>query len=139
MFKRKKKFINWRWLLVAVIIALLIAFIAYLLNEYSHLTYAVARYKAETNDTIQGLTDTVNSLKTANAGLINENHALTQQVQELTVKINGQPIKQPTVVNVPSGLETPKNLFTPATTAPIVITAVLTLLNGLRTVLPALP
>lgn len=139
MFKfRKRKFANWRWFLLFVLIALLILLLALLLREYLDLTYAVARYKAETGEHIQSLTETVNALKTANTGLVAENHSLTQQVQELTVKINGQPIPQPKVVNVPSELETPKHLA-PLSPAPIVITTLFTLLNGIRMLVPALP
>lgn len=144
MFKfklRKAKAISWRWVAVWVLIALLLLALYLLLKEYGDLTYAFARHRAETDLHIQGLEQTVELLKTANAGLTNANADLTQQVQELTVKINGQPVavQEPTVVNVPSGLEKPTPLFSPATTVPIVITTLVTLFNGIRTLLPALP
>lgn len=144
MFKfklRKVRAISWRWVAVWVLIALLLLALYLLLKEYGDLTYAFARHRAESGDTIQGLQETVNALKTANAGLTNANADLTMQVQELTVKINGQPVvmQEPTVVNVPSGLEKPTPLFEPAKVAPAVVVTLLTLLNGLRTVLPALP
>lgn len=144
MFKfklRKAKAISWRWVAVWILIALLLLALYLLLKEYGDLTYAFARHRAESGDTIQGLQDTVQSLKTANAGLTNANADLTMQVQELTVKINGQEVvsQAPTVVNVPSGLEKPTQLFSPATTAPIIITTLVTLFNGIRTLLPVLP
>jgi hypothetical protein len=138
MWFKKRKFANWRWFLLFVLIALLILIIVLLLREYTDLTYAVARYKAETGEHIQSLTETVNALKTANTGLVADNHALTQQVQELTVKINGVPVKEPVTVNVPSGIETPKHLA-PLSPAPIVITTLLTLFNGIRMLVPVLP
>lgn len=142
--KRRKKYLNWRWFMVAVLIAVIIALLAviiWLIGEHMDLTYAVARHKAQTAEQIQSLQETVTALKTANTALITDNIALTQEVNALQIKINGQVVNVAT--NAPNAHfkapSAPHTAFNgdPILNVPVAITTLITLVNGLKNLLPA--
>jgi hypothetical protein len=140
---KKRRFINWKWVMVWIaLIILLLALLMTLLNNL-HMADAFVRYQHDTNDHIQSLTDQLNSVQVENTNLHTANESLAQQVQELKIKINGMEVAttpaEPKVVNVPSDLETPTPLIKPPSVAPIVISTLVTMFNGLRMLVPVLP